>query len=736
MGIFERHGDIGDCQLEGSMEYNPDDQVYYMAGSGENMWFEKDQFHFAWTRLSGDFIIRARVGFIGEGVQAHRKMGLMIRSSLETDATHINGVVHGDGLTSLQYRKEQGGTTLERKSRASAPEIIQLERRGRQYVLSTAHAGETFDTIVVEDLDLLDHVYVGLFICSHDNTVLERARFSNVRIVIPAWEGLVPYQDYLGSRLEILELETGNRKVIHESPLSLQAPNWSNDGKFLVYNSEGLLYRFDLESGTPAVIPSGFANSNNNDHVISFDGKLLGISHHAEEAGGRSIIYTMPLGGGTPEKITAEGPSYLHGWSPDGDYLTFTGQRNGEYDIYKISVNDKQEIRLTDAPGLDDGSEYSPDGSYIYFNSDRTGTMQIWRMHPDGSRQEQITFDDYNDWFPHISPDGQWMVFLSFPKEVKSNDHPFYKHVYLRKLPVSGGPPEVIAYVYGGQGSINVPSWSPDSKKIAFVSNSKIRDIFDRDNLVAWCIVPFDAEERTPKERADMLDELGISRFAYDYRDIHLPSFAEEINVLREHGIDLSAVWFWVQGGRDGLLNESNEFVLETLKKTGTRTELWMSIPESYFKGNTDGESLQKAVAAVREVLQRAEDIGCTMALYNHGGWFGEPENLVRIIDAIGSDKIKIVYNFHHAHHRIDQFKADLTRMMPYLSTININGMSKDGPMIITLGKGDEELKMLKVIKESGYKGPIGILGHTDGEDIKVVLKRNLEGLAQMKESL
>jgi Tol biopolymer transport system component len=477
MGIFEQHGDIGDCQLEGSLEYHPVDQVYYMEGSGENMWFDKDEFHFAWTRLSGDFIIRAKVEFIGEGVQENRKAGLMIRSSLITDATHVNGVVHGDGLTSIQYRKEQGGMTGEYTSRAKAPDILQLERWREQYILSTAHTGEPFDTIVVEDLDLQNEVFVGLFICSHDNNVMERARFSNVSIIIPAWEDLIPYKDYLGSKLEILELETGIRKVIHCSPLSLQAPNWSPDGKFLVYNSEGLLYRFDLESGIPEVIPSGFATSNNNDHVISFDGKKLGISHHAEEEDGRSIIYTMPLSGGIPERITALGPSYLHGWSPDGEYLTYTGGRNGNYDIYKISVNKKEEIRLTDAPGLDDGSEYSPDGKSIYFNSNRTGTMQIWRMHPDGSHQEQITFDEYNDWFPHphISPDGQWIVFLSFQKEAKSDDHPFYKHVYLRKLPVSGGKPVVIAYVYGGQGTINVPSWSPDSKRIAFISNSSIK---------------------------------------------------------------------------------------------------------------------------------------------------------------------------------------------------------------------------------------------------------------------
>ncbi len=203
---------------------------------------------------------------------------------------------------------------------------------------------------------------------------------------------------------------------------------------------------------------------------------MLAISNHAVEDSGASIVYTVPATGGTPKRITAKGPSYLHGWSPDGRWLVYVGERNDEFDIYKISVNGGEETRLTTTKGLDDGPEYTPDGQWIYFNSVRSGSMQIWRMHPDGSGPEQITNDGFHNWFPHISPDGKWIVFISFGPDVAADDHPFYKHVLLRLMPIAGGPARVIAYVYGGQGTINVPSWSPDGKRLAFVSNTTVQE--------------------------------------------------------------------------------------------------------------------------------------------------------------------------------------------------------------------------------------------------------------------
>jgi len=260
--------------------------------------------------------------------------------------------------------------------------------------------------------------------------------------------------------------------------------------------------------------------------------------------------------------------------------------------------------------------------------------------------------------------------------------------------------------------------------------------IFDKDNLIAWCIVPFDAADRSPEERAQMLKELGISQLAYDYRDKHIPSFEREIEVLRDHQIKLSAVWLWIEPMGEELLSVSNISILKILEETGSKTELWVSFPAQVFEGISEEERLQKAVEILTEVLAWTDKIGCTIALYNHGGWFGEPENQIRIIEAIGSEKIRIVYNFHHGHHQVEQFKTLLDKMLPYLSTININGMKVEGPQIITLGEGDRELEMLKIIDESGFKGPIGILGHTEGEDIRVVLERNLKGLEKLKQSL
>jgi Tol biopolymer transport system component len=475
IGIFDAQTDVGRVSRRGSSSYDAARQRYTIAGSGQNMWGDHDDFHFVWKRMTGDFILTTRAQLLGKGVEAHRKLGWTVRSSLATGSPQVAAVVHGDGLASLQFRRADGASTEEQRSPVAGADVIQLERRGGSFLMSVARFGDTLTTSQIDDVSLGDTVYVGLFVCAHNDSVVERGVFRDVRITVPAKANFVAYREYIGSNLETIDVRSGDRKIVYREPVSLQAPNWTRDGRALVYNRNGRLYRFDLSTGTPREINTGTVTSNNNDHVLSFDGRTLAISSGSAADSGHSIVYTVSLRGGAPKRVTARGPSYLHGWSPDGKYLVYVGQRDDEFDIYRIPVGGGEETRLTTTPGLDDGPEYSPDGRYIYFNSVRSGTMQIWRMKPDGSEPEQLTSDGFNNWFPHISPDGKLIAFISFPSDVPPSDHPFYKHVYIRLMPVAGGSARVLAYLYGGQGTINVPSWSPDSKRLAFVSNTEMK---------------------------------------------------------------------------------------------------------------------------------------------------------------------------------------------------------------------------------------------------------------------
>lgn len=474
LGLFEGSMDVGDPGLKGSAEYNALTQEYNMEGAGKNMWSNNDQFQFLWKKIKGDFIITATVKFIGKGTEPHRKIGIMAREKLTTDSKYADACVHGDILTSLQYRTAEGGETEQVILSSYHPTDISLERSGNKFIFSAAVFGENYKS-VTRQLELSEELFAGLFICSHNDAVKEKAVFSNVRITIPPPANYQPYRDYIGSNLEVMDVFTGQRKILYSVPGSIQAPNWTKDGRQLIYNSaEGLLFKYDLSSNTTTQLNSGFAKNNNNDHVLSFDGTKLGISNHVGEKRVSTIFILPASGGDHPVKITSEdsGHSYLHGWSPDGRKLIFTGHRNNQFDIWSVDISTKKEVAYTSSAELDDGPEYSPDGKWIYFNSVRTGTMKIWRMKSDGSGQEQVSFDEYNDWFPHFSPDGKWIVYISFPKEIDPASHPFYQKVYLRLMPSAGGVPKTIAYLYGGQGTINVPSWSPDCKKIAFISNT------------------------------------------------------------------------------------------------------------------------------------------------------------------------------------------------------------------------------------------------------------------------
>jgi TolB protein len=469
--LFTEAVDVGNPKMTGKMTFNKENQTYEILGSGVDIWAEKDEFFFAAKKITGDFILTAKVEILSKTGDPHRKIGLMIRQSMDARSPYAGIVQHADGLLSLQYRLKAGGTTEELKFPESGAQYLQIEKKGNKILAHIAQAEKALTAAIEIELPFENSFFVGLVACSLNSDNVVTGSFSNVRLDVPAGDHVDGYKSPSASRLEILDVESGLRKVIYSTTNHIEAPNWSRDGEFLIYNSEGKLYKFELATCNLTLINTGMAIQNNNDHGISFDGKKLAISNHTVENGtNNSIIYTLPVAGGKPKRITKKGPSYWHGWSPNGKDLVYCAERNGQYDVYQIPAKGGTEMQLTNNPGLDDGPEYSPDGKYIYFNSTRTGTMKIWRMKPDGSDQEQITFDENNDWFAHPSPDGQTLIYISYPPEVPANSHPHNQRVMLRVLPVDGKEQKVMAHIYGGQGTFNVPSWSPDSKKVAFVS--------------------------------------------------------------------------------------------------------------------------------------------------------------------------------------------------------------------------------------------------------------------------
>ncbi len=400
VGIFENSADIGNPKVAGSASYDESTQSYSIKGGGSNIWFNRDEFHFVYKKIKGDFILTADFAFTGDtaGAVGHRKIGWMIRESMEEGAASANACKHIDGLVVLQWRPYHGmfmrDPEEERFYRKKGGQTIQLTRVGRTITMKIAHPGEPLQEVGSCETETLNgEVLAGIYVCSHDSNSAATARIWNVRIdkpVIHEYHGNPHVTepaviDVLGSRLEIINVADGKRRVVHEWPGRLEAPNWMLDGKKLLYTEGG-------------------------------------------------SFYTIPIEGGTPENLNA-----------------------GSVD--KINR---------------DRPEHSPDGKYIYYNANVTGTMQIWRMRPDGSGKEQLTFDDYHNWFPHVSPDGKWIVYVSFPSDINPAEAPSFKEVTLRVLPLTAaGGPRVIAYLYGGQGTLNAPSWSPDSKYLAFVSNSE-----------------------------------------------------------------------------------------------------------------------------------------------------------------------------------------------------------------------------------------------------------------------
>lgn len=465
LGVFTDQGDVGAVSRPHTAAYDAAANTYTIGASGANIWGAADAFGFVWKKIEGDVAIAADVVVLGASPQVNRKACLMFRQSLDADSAYADVAVHGDGHTALQFRRATGAATDTIQCAVLAPKRVRLEKRGSFVTLSVAGAdGVLVPSGCATRLSFDGPFYVGLAMCAHDNTGFETATFSAVEL-----GAAPPAPATRTSALEVVEPAVINhRRVIYCAAGRMEAPHFSPDGAALYFNRDGRIQRMQLDgSASPAVIDTGFAIRCINDHGISPDGAQLVISDLTET--GKSLMYLLPIAGGTPVRLAAPEPSYWHGWSPDGQTLVYCGGRGGNYDIYTMPVAGGAETRLTTAPENDNGPDYSADGQSVYFHSERSGRFQIWRMRADGSNQEQVTSDDYFNWFPHPSPDGQWIAILS-SKVAPDTGHPPDGEYVIRLLPAAGGEPREVARFFGGNGSFNVPCWSRDSTRLAFAS--------------------------------------------------------------------------------------------------------------------------------------------------------------------------------------------------------------------------------------------------------------------------
>ncbi len=267
----------------------------------------------------------------------------------------------------------------------------------------------------------------------------------------------------------------------------------------------------------------------------------------------------------------------------------------------------------------------------------------------------------------------------------------------------------------------------------------QVKNIYSKENLTAWCIVPFDAKKRNPQERAEMLERLGFRSLAYDWRDVNIPEFDEEIVQLKKHGISMTAFWWapHLPVNEDELkASEIMNLQIDFLKRNSLNLDVWVSVSDHDLQDETDEAKYTELADRVDILASELKKAGCRLGLYNHGGWGGKPQNIISIIKKTKSDNVGIVYNFHHGHEHLEMMPEAFNKMVPYLYCVNLNGMNKNGPKILPLGQGEEDIKILKMIKESGYDGPIGIIGHISDEDVEIVLERNLAGLKNLSKEI
>jgi len=479
LGIFEVQSDVGSVTPPGKLMYDAAEGTYTIDSAGANLWMSEDDFHFVWKKVSGDVTLTAdiRFPFMRAGASPHRKALLMFRQALDSDAVYADAALHGDGETALQYRTVRGDTTQDIEFNSGPPKTLRLEKRGDTITLFISQHGEPLHPAGASiKLHFDAPFYAGLGVCSHNKDAVERATFANVElkpIAEPA-----PAKPVLYSSLQTIAIDPNARvaKVVLTGRGRIEAPNWSRDGKSLIFTRDGKLWTIPAEGGEAKAIDIGDVSGCTGSHGLSPDGKWLAMTcMNGPQPGAR--IYIAPSSGGAPRMLTGNPNSWFHSWSPDGKTIAFVRPAQGSLYIFAIPVDGGPETALTAGTGVSDDPDYSPDGQYIYFNSDRSGSMEIWRMRPDGSKPEQVTFDGLNNWTAHPSPDGESILILSYGKGVTG--HPADKDVTLRILSAKDGKIRDLVRTVGGNGTDNVPNWAPDGRHFAFVAHDLLPESGD-----------------------------------------------------------------------------------------------------------------------------------------------------------------------------------------------------------------------------------------------------------------
>ena len=476
LGVFQSQSDVGSVVPPGVATFDSATGEYSIRSAGANLWASVDGFHFVWKKVSGDVSLTADVKLAdaGPGASPHRKALLMFRQTLDPDAMYADAAIHGSGETALQYRRNKGDTTQDIAFNIGAPQRLRLEKRGDTITLFLSAHGEPLHQVGASiKLHFDGEFYAGLGVCAHNKDAVEQATFAHVELE-PLMAPATPAPMALYSTLQTIATDNKTRMayVIQTGKGKMEAPNWSRDGKTLIFNRDGKLWSVPANEGdgsvaTATLIDIGNASDCTGSHGLSPDGRWLAMTCTTPDHPGRRV-YIVPATGGAPRMVTANPDSYFHSWSPDGKTILFTRPSHGTLNIYAISPVGGAETALTTVTGVSDDPDFSPDGQWIYFNSDRAGGMQIWRMRPDGSQPEQVTFDEKHNWTAHPSPDGKSILILSYDKDVTG--HAANKDVTLRIINVADGKIRDLVQIVGGSGSDNVPNWAPDGAHFAFVS--------------------------------------------------------------------------------------------------------------------------------------------------------------------------------------------------------------------------------------------------------------------------